>query len=77
MACGSGASRDYLSSAPTDPATLFTRAYVVLSPTRAVPAAPVVVRLPPASPRSKKWGGKDDEQMFYSRAQGKSYNDAN
>ena len=71
MACGNGnISRDYLSSEPTDPATLFTRAYVGLSPTRAVPAAPVVVRLPPAPP-SKQWGGKDT-QMFYSRARGHS-----
>jgi hypothetical protein len=72
MACGNGnISRDYLSSEPTDPASLFTRAYVGLPPARAVPAAPVVVHLPPA-PRSKKWGGKD-EQMFYSRAAGRNY----
>ena len=75
MACGNGnISRDYLSSEPTDPATLFTRAYVGLPPARVVPDAPVVVRLPPA-PRSKKWGGKD-EQMFYSRAAGRDYHNA-
>jgi hypothetical protein len=78
VACGNGkVSMDYLSSAPTDPATLFTRAYVGLPPARAVPAAPIVVRLPPAPP-SKKWGGKEwhgikDEQMFYSRATGRNF----
>jgi hypothetical protein len=67
VACGDGnISRGHLSSAPTDPATLFTRAFLRLPPTRAASAAPVVVRLPLA-PRSKKWGGKD-EQMLYSRA---------
>jgi hypothetical protein len=72
VACGDGnISRDYLSSEPTDPATTFTRAYVGLPPARAVPAAPVVVRLPLAPP-SKKWGG-DDEQMYYSSASGRDY----
>jgi hypothetical protein len=81
MACGDGKiSRGYLSSAPTDPATLFTRAYVGLPAARAVPAAPAVVRLPRA-PLSEKWGdkeildGKEVKQMYYSLARGENVND--
>lgn len=74
MACGNGkVSRDYLSSAPADPATLFIRAHLGQPAARAAQDPRVVVRLPRA-PRSERWGDRKDPDgkdghMYYSHAQ--------